>query len=414
MEEKLKLLLITFLFLSSLVVIAELGVFEIRFGASDNYLSSLSLYYDGGLFFEEKRMKEGIIELSPYVLENSIFVDSPSLEYFTLNKRSELERNVGEIITVYVGEREFKGKLKRVQGGKLYLETNEGILVVTPFYYIIPKTGGERSLEIRLPKEENVRIYYISRGITWKARHLILIPNEEKLIITSFGEVENKEEKDFEGKLTLISANLDYYTVYFGVPQIERSFEGVSVKDVSKRKIKFEFENVFIPKKSKRTFKLSEGEVNYEIINLIEESIYSSLKGKAYSYLEFISPINLAEGEVFVYKEGLEAKSYLRGIVKGEKASINIGENEFIEYESNYRVIETSPLRKVEKTLKIKNFGEEERVRVEINLPSQQWEVLGSSENYKEEGNSLIYEFSLKEGEEKEINLLVGITENKG
>ncbi|MGB9719422.1 MAG: DUF4139 domain-containing protein [Candidatus Anstonellales archaeon] len=418
--------------LVALVVIVLAGAFLLTNTANaavtNNEKAEMILYrnfafYSSAFTTEPTNMLE--LELPETIIDESLILTPTTanvIEQSVLTQETELENFIGEQITAYDDKTRVSGKLLDVNGGMVYVETNEGVYALSPIGYVIPeyakkKTTGEFKLD---GEDSQFKVYYAFSGLEWGTDYYLFI-NGNDGVIKARANINNNCGKDIENaKVKLVAGEINYGQKYYPYPyaaydMLSAETKGGGAVEYQGRVEQFhvyELENpVSIKDREKKSYEIYKEQIDVNKTLRYESDGYDSDESALSTVYSFSAPREMPAGEVKVVADGmLVGASTIENKGNGSMVELESGKSfdvtgktETLDYKESILSYEYSY------KITVENHGASKE-NIEVNFHPYSygdWELYDVSEQPTEKKQDKItWRFELAEGK-KEITFKI-------
>lgn len=364
------------------------------------------------------------LELPETVIDESLILTPATanvIEQSVVMQQTELENFIGEQITAYDDQTKVSGKLLDVEGGRVYVETSEGVYALSPMGYVIPeyakkKTTGEFKLD---GEESRFKVYYAFSGLSWGTDYYLFI-NGDDGVIKARANINNNCGKDIENvKVKLVAGEINYGQRYYPSPYSYAAYDMVGAKaseavGYEGRVEQFHVYELSMPvsikDKEKKSYEMYEEEMGVNKTLKYESYEYDSDESALSTVYSFSAPREMPAGEVKVVADGMlvgASNIYNKG--KGSLVELDAGKSfdvtgktETLDYKEGITSYEYSY------RITIENHGDSmENIEVNFHPYYGDWELYDASEQPTEKTQDKItWKFSLGGGK-KEITFKI-------
>jgi len=364
------------------------------------------------------------LELPDTIIDESLIL-TPAvanvIEQSVITQQTELENFIGEQITAYDDQTKVSGKLLDVDGGKVYVETNEGVYALSPMGYVIPeyakkKTTGEFKLD---KKDSQFKVYYAFSGLEWGTDYYLFV-NGNDGVIKARANINNSCGKDIENvKVKLVAGEINYGQQYYPpYPYVERAMAkgaapgGVGYEGRVEQFHVYELETpISIKDKEKKSYEMYKEEVKVNKTLRYESYGYDSEEDALTNVYSFSAPREMPAGEVKVVADGMlvgassienKGNGSLVELESGKSFDVT-GKTETLDYKEGILTYEYSY------KITVENHGKS-RENIEVNFHPYgygDWEIYDASDEPVEKTQEKItWRFGLENGK-KEITFKI-------
>ncbi|GEM_PF-2356447 len=258
------------------------------------------------------------LELPETIIDESLMLVPASanvIEQSIMTQQTELENFIGKQITAYDDQTKVSGKLLDVEGGRIYVETDEGVYVLSPMGYVIPEYAKKKTTGgFKLDRNDGrFKVYYAFSGLEWGTDYYLFI-NGNDGVIKARANIKNNCGKDIENaKVKLVAGEINYGGRYY--PQYpyadymmakEAAPGGIGYEGRVEQFHVYKLENpVSIKDKEKKSYEMYTEEMQVNKTLKYESYGYDSEESALTNVYSFSAPREMPAGEIKVVADGM-------------------------------------------------------------------------------------------------------------